>query len=111
MKKILNKDLKLMFSVIESNPIMIGHFPNIKIVAKSMNKWLKTIEKRKSKKNFGVNYFQFKIKTVSKIKKLSLKCFKKFILSEDKRNKFLQLKSLICHHIRKCKKLKMLFKV
>lgn len=79
-----------MFSVIEFNPIMTGLFRNIKTVVKNIRKWLKMIERRKNKSNFGVNYFQFKIKIVFKIKRLLLKCLRKYIQLKEKRNKFQQ---------------------
>lgn len=89
MKKILNKGLKSMFSVIESNQIMTGLFQNTKIVEKNIKKWQKMIEKRKNKNNFGVNYFQFRIKTVLKMKRHLSKCFRKFILLKGKKSRFL----------------------
>ena len=49
---------------------MIGPFPNTKTVGKSMKKWHKTIERRRSNNNFGVNYFLFRIKIVFKTKRL-----------------------------------------
>lgn len=62
----------------------IGRFQNMKTVVKNMSKWHKMTEKRKRKNNYGVNYFQSKIKTVFKIKKHSSKYLKKFIQSKNK---------------------------
>jgi hypothetical protein len=58
---------------------MIGHFQNIKIVVKNINKWHKMIEKRINNNNYGNNYFLFKILIISKIKIHLLKCLKKFM--------------------------------
>ena len=99
-----------MCSVIKSSQIMIGPFLNMKIVAKSIKKWHKMIEKRKSNNNFGANYFRSKTKIVFKMKKLLLKCLKKSTQSKEKR-KSLLLKNLIYLLTRKCKKIKTLFKV
>jgi len=77
-----------MYLVIEFNKIMIGHLLNMKIVVKNMNKWQKMIEKRKNRKSYGVNFFLLKIKILLKIKKLLLKCSKKYIQLENKRKLF-----------------------
>ena len=58
---------------------MIGHFLNIKIAAKNINRWLKMIRKRKNNNNYGAKFFPFKIKIVSKIKKLLSRFSNKFI--------------------------------
>lgn len=59
-----------MYSVIKYNQIMTGPFLNTKTVEKSMNKWHKTIERRRSSNNFGANYSRLKIKIVFKTKRL-----------------------------------------
>ena len=59
-----------MYSVIEYKWHMTGHFLNTKIVARSTNKWPKMTETRKNNRNYGASCFQFKIKTVSRIRKL-----------------------------------------